>query len=99
MRKIAVLAGAAAASFAAQLGAAGGARAEIEYPYCHGVNGGYGSGFVSCGFTTMAQCRETILGMGGWCQVNPHYAAKHAPATERRSRRAGRPAIRIIGRP
>jgi hypothetical protein len=90
MRKIAVLAGAAAMSFAAQLVTAGGARAEIEYPYCYGANGGYGAGLVSCGFTTMAQCRETILGMGGWCQVNPHYAAQRTPATERRPQRGRR---------
>jgi hypothetical protein len=70
--------------------AAGGERAEIEYPYCQGVNGGYGSGFVTCGFTTMAQCRETILGMGAWCQANPNYVATPAPVTEGRPRRDGR---------
>lgn len=90
MRQLGVLAAAAAMIFGAQLLAAGGARAEIEYPYCHGVNGGYGSGFVSCGFTTMAQCRETILGMGGWCQANPHYFARPAPVTDGRPRRGGR---------
>ena len=64
-----------------------GARAEIEYPYCVGVNGGYGSGFESCGFATMAQCRETVLGMGGWCYVNPRYSGRHEPATDGRVRR------------
>jgi hypothetical protein len=66
----------------------GGARAEIEYPYCLGANGGYGAGFVTCGFTTMAQCRESVLGMGGWCQANPHY--RPAPVTEGRPRRSSR---------
>jgi len=67
----------------AQLAAMGSARAEIEQPYCQGANGGYGSGFVTCGFATMAQCRETILGMGGWCQVNPHFRER-APARDAR---------------
>jgi hypothetical protein len=74
----------------AQLAAVGSARAEIEYPYCQGANGGYGSGFITCGFATMAQCRETILGMGGWCQVNPHLRAERAPVSEVRPRRGGR---------
>jgi Protein of unknown function (DUF3551) len=90
MKKLGVLAAATVMIFGAQLLAAAGARAEIEYPYCHEVNGGYGSGFVSCGFTTMAQCRETVLGMGGWCLANPYYVAGRAPATEERPRRGSR---------
>jgi hypothetical protein len=74
----------------AQLAAVGSGRAETEYPYCQGANGGYGSGFVTCGFATMAQCRETILGMGGWCQVNPQFRVERAPASEARPRRGGR---------
>ena len=80
MAKIGILAAA-----VALLAASGGARAEIEYPYCIGVNGGYGSGFMTCGFTTMEQCQETVRGMGGWCQVNPYYSAR--PAADTRTRR------------
>ena len=74
----------------AQLAAVGSARAEIEYPYCQGANGGYGSGFITCGFVTMAQCREAISGMGGWCQVNPFFRAERAPVSEAERRRARR---------
>jgi uncharacterized protein DUF3551 len=82
MAKIGIL-----AALVASLFAVTGARAEIDYPYCIGVNGGYGSGFESCGFTTMAQCRETVLGMGGWCYANPRYSVRREPAADGRSRR------------
>jgi hypothetical protein len=88
MRAIAKFGTAIAIGVAVQLIAATGSRAEIEYPYCQGVGGGRGAGFVSCGFASMAQCRETMMGMGGWCQLNPYYVA--GPATETRARRGTR---------
>ena len=51
------------------------AFAEVEYPYCVTVSGGWGAGFTSCGFTTMEQCRATAQGDGGWCHVNPAFAS------------------------
>jgi Protein of unknown function (DUF3551) len=61
------------------------ARAETEYPYCQGRQG-----FISCGYATLAQCRETVSGDGGWCQANPYYMARQAPAGEDRSGRRSR---------
>jgi hypothetical protein len=90
MRKLGVLAAGAAMTAGAQLLAPGMVRAEIEYPYCLAQHGGYGAGLVSCGFATMAQCRETALGIGGSCQANPYHAARPTPVTEARPRRSGR---------
>ena len=90
MRKLGMLAAAAAMAVGAQLLAAGMARAEIESPYCLAQHGGYGAGLVSCGFATLAQCRETLLGIGGSCQANPYYVARPTPVTEARPRRSGR---------
>jgi Protein of unknown function (DUF3551) len=43
----------------------------IEYPWC-AQYGGKGGG-RNCGFTTIAQCRATITGMGGFCEPNLFY--------------------------
>lgn len=48
------------------------ARAEIQYPWC-AEYGGDDANAVNCGFTTLAQCRATISGMGGFCHENPAY--------------------------
>jgi Protein of unknown function (DUF3551) len=48
---------------------------------------------VSCGFATMAQCRETMMGMGGWCQPNPYYfvGPRRRPRVARAAAPAGNP--------
>jgi len=53
------------------------ARAEIQYPWC-AEYGGNDANATNCGFTTLAQCRATISGIGGRCYENPLY---NAPAT------------------
>lgn len=61
------------------------AQAEVTYPYC-AMRGGRG-GYENCGFTSFAQCRETVRGAGGWCQINPQYgAAGYADAPPRRAK-------------
>ena len=43
----------------------------------------YGNGFggSNCGFVTLEQCRETISGMGGFCEPNQFYTGpEKAPA-------------------
>ena len=90
MRTVAKFGTAVAIGISVQLIAGTGSHAEIEYPYCQGVGGGRGAGFVSCGFATMAQCRETMMGMGGWCQPNPYYFTGPTSATEIRARRGTR---------
>ena len=43
------------------------------YPYCayYNVKGGA----TNCYFSTLAQCRAAVSGIGGSCSVNPFYAA------------------------
>jgi hypothetical protein len=59
------LLGAAAAAFVLNAGAATGARAgawcawENAYTY-------------NCGFSSFAQCLDTIRGLGGFCRANPY---------------------------
>lgn len=50
-------------------------KAEIQYPWCAQYSGVDGDGGVNCGFVTLAQCRATISGIGGWCYENPAYPA------------------------
>ena len=50
------------------------ARAEIQYPWCAEYSGDEGNG-TNCGFSTLAQCRATISGIGGNCYENPMYSA------------------------
>ena len=42
-----------------------------NYPWCLAANAYEGG--VNCGFDTEAQCRESLAGMGGFCEKNPDY--------------------------
>jgi len=42
------------------------------YPWC-AVYGGRGGGGTNCGFLTLAQCRATVSGIGGFCEPNQFY--------------------------
>jgi hypothetical protein len=44
----------------------------IEYPWCAQYGGREGGG-RNCGFSTIEQCRETVSGMGGFCEPNLFY--------------------------
>lgn len=60
------------------------ARADIEYPWC-AIYSEASVGATNCGFTTLAQCRATISGLGGGCFENPAYVAPApAPRTPRK---------------
>jgi hypothetical protein len=59
-------------SVPALLAAAAPARAEITYPWCAQYSGREGGG-RNCGFWTYEQCRATVFGTGGYCEVNPMY--------------------------
>ncbi len=48
------------------------AAAEIIYPWC-AIYSERTVGATNCGFSTLAQCRETISGIGGGCVPNPAY--------------------------
>jgi hypothetical protein len=54
-----------------------------EYPWC-AYYGGSDNDATNCGFSTLAQCRAAISGVGGFCQTNPRYI----PATPGRGGRA-----------
>jgi hypothetical protein len=51
------------------------------YPWC-AVYGGRGGGGTNCGFSTLAQCRATVSGIGGFCEPNQFYNPR--PARSRR---------------
>ncbi|MFA6265179.1 MAG: DUF3551 domain-containing protein [Pseudolabrys sp.] len=48
------------------------AQAGIEYPWC-AIYSEASVGATNCGFSTLAQCRATISGIGGGCAENPAY--------------------------
>jgi hypothetical protein len=62
------------------------AKAEVRYPWCAQLAGEDGDGGTNCGFTTLAQCRATISGIGGYCYENPAY-----PTPRQRPRMTGKP--------
>jgi len=53
-------------------------RAEITYPWC-AQYAGAGIGGRNCGFSTYEQCRATVSGAGGYCEVNPMYRPLSEP--------------------
>ena len=67
--------------------AAAPAQAGIEYPWC-AVYSESTVGATNCGFSTLAQCRATISGIGGMCQPNPAYPS---PAPRPQPKRSHQP--------
>ena len=62
------------------------ASAEIIYPWC-AIYSERTVGATNCGFSTLAQCRATISGIGGMCVENPEYRPVERRAAPRRSPR------------
>ena len=60
---------------------------EPQPPWCAVYSGGYGGG-TNCGFFTLQQCRETVSGIGGFCEPNPFYNEPPArnPGPRKRSK-------------
>ena len=85
MRNI-ILAATAVVGFAAStLFATSNARAE-NYPWCAVLN--VGDAAYNCGFVTLEQCRVTVSGVGGFCELNPFYDEPgRKPAKTARPRR------------
>ena len=67
--------------------APGSARAE-NYPWCAVLS--VGDAAYNCGFTTLEQCRATVSGVGGFCEIN-RFADEpvRAPAKRARMHRSG----------
>ncbi len=58
------------------------------YPWCAQYTGGRGGGGRNCGFVTLEQCRETVAGMGGFCERNLFYTGPtERPVKHKRKRR------------
>ena len=70
---------------AATLFATSNARAD-PYKWCAVLNMGDAS--YNCGFVTLEQCRATVSGVGGFCELNPFYSEPaRKPAKTARPRR------------
>ncbi len=71
--------------------AAAPARAQTydpSYPVClqtYGIDGGY----ISCGYTSHAQCAMAASGRAAQCITNPYFAGARAPAGSRDRRYRG----------
>ncbi len=55
-------------------------KAEITYPWC----AQYMRDGRNCGFSTYEQCRATVSGIGGYCEVNAMYRPDVLPTPRRR---------------
>jgi Protein of unknown function (DUF3551) len=49
------------------------AQSPYSYPWCSRQTYGGRNDTTTCYFTSYAQCRTTISGIGGWCYQNPAY--------------------------
>jgi Protein of unknown function (DUF3551) len=50
--------------------------AVAEYPYC----AWYTDKSTNCGFPTLWSCQASVSGVGGYCGINPRWAAQNRPA-------------------
>ncbi|MCW5695071.1 MAG: DUF3551 domain-containing protein [Pseudolabrys sp.] len=62
------------------------AAAETIYPWC-AIYSERTVGATNCGFSTLAQCRATISGIGGMCVENPEYRPAERRTAPKRSPR------------
>jgi len=60
------------------------AQEHIEYPWCAVYGDDFGSS--NCGFSTIEQCRATVSGIGGFCELNPFYKPRQ-PVKRHKSQR------------
>ncbi len=71
--------------------AAAAARAQTydpNYPVCLQTFGRVGN-TISCGYTSMAQCRMSASGRAAQCIVNPYFGGPGPGRTRRQSRSSG----------
>jgi hypothetical protein len=55
-----------------------------NYPWCAYYSGGRGGGGTNCGFTSFEQCQGTVIGIGGFCNVNTQYTGPAPVAAAQR---------------
>ena len=85
MRNIILAATAVAGLAASTMFTASIARAE-SYPWCAVLS--VGDAAYNCGFTTLEQCRTTVSGVGGFCELNRFAEPVRAPAKRARMHRS-----------
>jgi hypothetical protein len=61
------------------------AKAATIYPWC--AHYMMGNAPQNCGFSTIEQCRLTVAGIGGTCELNPFYTSSPPAAAPPNSRR------------
>ncbi len=61
--------------------------AAAEYPWCAQYTGGQNGGGRNCGFSSYAQCMDTVHGIGGFCEPNLFYLDQSKQPTRYRHRR------------
>ena len=59
------------------------------YKWCAQYSGG-GQGGRNCGFVTIEQCRETVSGIGGFCEPNLFYTGPEERAVRHVRKRQDR---------
>jgi hypothetical protein len=59
-----------------------------EYPWCAQYAGGPSGSGRNCGFATLAQCMQTVHGMGGFCEPNLFYMTPSGHPTKRLRRQS-----------
>ena len=59
-----------------------------NYPICLQTFGRNGN-TISCGYTSMQQCRSSASGRAAQCITNPYFAAPNPGRTRRQSRSSG----------
>jgi len=57
------------------------------YKWC-AVYGGDMGGSSNCGFVTIEQCRATVFGMGGFCELNRFYTGPAEQPAQRARKRS-----------
>lgn len=71
MRKLFLAASVTAGMAAIASLATGNAHAD-SYKWCAVLN--VGDAAYNCGFVTLEQCRASVSGVGGFCELNPFYS-------------------------
>jgi len=87
MRLIAIGPAAAAILFACAAAAPAQAGPAFNYPWC--AHYMMQNGPKNCGFTTLAQCWQTVSGIGGFCDANPAYVPGKLPTPKPKRNRMG----------
>jgi hypothetical protein len=59
----------------------------FNYPWC--AHYMMQNGPKNCGFTTLAQCWQTVSGIGGFCDANPAYVPGKPQAPKPKRSRMG----------